>query len=118
MNMRSVNMGMELDEREQLTWAEANTRSKTPLSRDDLQAIIAEHTEPADDGDPEWRKIPIADFGRADEMLGAFVSRCAALLDSGASENDGAPNLVGATQESLLIAANLQNAIADDFATR
>lgn len=80
--MRIANLGIELDGGEQLIWAKANTRTNLSLSGADLEAIIAEHTEPADDGDPEWRKIPAVDFERAGGVLGLFILRSVALLNS------------------------------------
>jgi hypothetical protein len=106
--------GMELDEGEQLIWAKANTRSEGPLSEDDWQAIITEHTEPIGKS-TERRKIPAIDFERASEMLGWLAGRCREILDSTTLP----PDHYSAVQAETLNkgASDLRNAITDNIRT-
>jgi hypothetical protein len=111
-----VKMGVEIDKREQLIWAKANTRTNLSLGKDDLRAIATEHSLPADDGDSEWRKIPATDYERASDIIGALIFRYVSLLDSGTLSNNRTSLAVIKVEASLKTAAALENAINDNFA--
>lgn len=111
--MEMVKRGLILDDDEQEVWARANTWSTEPLSKTDLEAIAAEHTESPESGEAEpWeRKLSVVDFGRAQKMLAGLAERHGLLLQTGVLQIN--PPAERQVRDSVQTAIDMQRAMND-----